>query len=94
MKDEKVFKDTIEVNFDLRRNFTPPSDFKKMILDRTVSIGDVKKQRLEVMPGFKVSWYYSCYPCGIERIRGLRQIENKYSSRTLTKAFVRKGSMK
>ena len=71
MKDEKVFKDTIEVNFDLRRNFTPPSDFKKVILDRTVSIGDVKKQRLEVMPGFKVSWYYSCHPCGIERIRGL-----------------------
>ena len=51
-------------------------------LRRSASLADVKKQRLDMMPGFKFSWYYS----------GLDVVEPKakYPEREDTKAFVRK----
>ena len=39
--------------------YTPPVEFRVMFLSRVVSSGDVEKQRLDVMPGFRFSWWYS-----------------------------------
>ena len=40
-------------------NFTPPRFIEDMSLWRDVSPEDVEKQRLDLMPGFKFSWWYS-----------------------------------
>ena len=45
-------------NFSERYN--PPGSYEKMLYsDRVVSMKDVRKQSLTLMPGFKLSWYYS-----------------------------------
>ena len=62
-------------------NFTPPTDNRYYIeLSREVLPADVRKQKLEVMPGFRVSWHYS----GIEV-----ESEAKYYKYSSTRAFVR-----
>ena len=48
-------------------------------LRRSASLADVKKQRLDMMPGFKFSWYYS----GLDVV----EPEAKYHEREDTKAF-------
>ena len=40
-------------------NITELGDtFVSTMLDRDVTLDDVKKQRLNVMPGFRVTWHY------------------------------------
>ena len=41
------------------QNFTPPGWYQWAKLERTVKVSDVRKQKLRMMPGFKLSWYYS-----------------------------------
>ena len=43
----------------ISKNYTPPKVDKYVKLERKVSIEDVKKLKLTVMPGFKLTWYYS-----------------------------------
>ena len=84
-------KDTVDTDFTFvdadktttYNNFTPPADeygYKYMRLSRDVSSEDVETQRLDVMPGFRVSWWYS----GAEVTPW-----NKYKDKEITKQFVR-----
>ena len=62
-------------------NFTPPSEYGRyMSLVRDVSSDDVETQRLDVMPGFRFSWWYS----GAEVTP-----DNKYKDNEMNKHFVR-----
>ena len=62
-------------------NYTPPTRGSYYIeLSREVLPADVRKQSLDMMPGFKVSWHYS----GMEV-----EPEARYYSDTRTMAFVR-----
>ena len=43
-------------------NFTPPGverDLSYMTLSRIVSSEDIEKQKLDYMPGFRLSWWYT-----------------------------------
>ena len=66
-------------NFSL--NFTPPADVEyKLMLNREVSLADVKKQTLNLMPGFEFSWFYT----------GMKaQPKPIYQNDGITKKFVR-----
>ena len=61
-------------------NFTPPGYSRDMILSRDVSSEDVETQKLDVMPGFRLSWWYS----GAEVTP-----DNNYKDEDMTKQFVR-----
>ena len=62
-------------------NFTPiEEDYYELRLERQVSLGDVKKQHLNLMPGYRFSWYYS----GMEVMP-----DAKYSDNSHSKKFVR-----
>ena len=66
-------------------NYTPPtggrnSDSYHISLSRRVIPADVRKQKLNVMPGYRVSWHYS----GIEV-----EPEAEYYNDASTRAFVR-----
>ncbi len=61
-------------------NFTPPIYFRSMSLYRRVSSEGVETQKLDVMPGFKFSWWYS----GAEVTP-----DNRYNDDEITKQFVR-----
>ena len=40
--------------------YNPPGNYEKMFYTyRSISMDDIKKQSLSLMPGFKLSWYYS-----------------------------------
>ena len=58
-----VISVTYMISFDKRTNikkdFKKPSTKKWIRLTRSSTREDVKKQKLEKMPGFRVSWYYS-----------------------------------
>ena len=42
------------------KTYNPPGSYEKIFYtDRSVSMKDVSKQILTLMPGFKLSWYYS-----------------------------------
>ena len=66
-------------------NFTPPADWtdnKYMRLTRHVSSEDVETQNLNLMPGFRFSWWYT----GVE----VTPADDKlYKDTELTKLFVR-----
>ena len=64
------------------RNFTPPeySFTRKFRLIRKVSFEDVEAQKLNLMPGFKFSWWYT----GAEVTP-----ESKYKDGEMEKEFVR-----
>ena len=62
------------------KNFTPPVEYKYMRLERDVSSEDVETQKLDVMPGFRFSWWYS----GAEV-----KPDNTYKDEEITKQFVR-----
>ena len=61
-------------------NFTPPGLTKFIKLSRYVSSEDVETQRLNFMPGFRLTWWYS----GAEVTP-----DNKYKEEEMTKQFVR-----
>ena len=47
-----------------KTNFTPPGSHKSaMSLMRHITNYDIKTIRLDVMPGFKFSWWYTCMGC-------------------------------
>ena len=62
------------------KNFTPPGIGGYMYLTQNVSSEDVETQRLDLMPGFRFSWWYS----GAEVTP-----DNKYKDEELNKQFVR-----
>ena len=65
----------------LNLNFTAPKEnYYRLRLYREVFMDDVKKQNLEMMPGFRFSWYYS----GIEA-----KPDNRFSNKDNSKMFVR-----
>ena len=61
------------------KNITAPSSYYIIKLDRRVSANDINNVDLDMMPGFKLTWYYGTH------------IEPKesFSSETVTKQFVR-----
>ena len=62
-------------------NYSPPTHGSfRLSLNRDVIPADIRKQKLDQMPGFKVSWYYS----GMEV-----EPEAKYESDNRLMAFVR-----
>ena len=62
------------------KNFTPPGTGGYMYLSRNVSTEDVETQRLDLMPGFRFSWWYT----------GAKVTpDNKYKDEEMTKQFVR-----
>ena len=62
-------------------NFTPPGLFRTLSLERDVSSEEVNQQKLDVMPGFRFSWWYSGVP-EITPDNGFKYYEH-------TKLFVR-----
>ena len=62
------------------KNFTPPGYSQYIILSQDVSPEEVEAQRLDLMPGFKFSWWFS----GAEFTP-----DNKYKDYEMTKQFVR-----
>ena len=42
----------------LSKNYTPPGSPKYLTLQREVTMEDLKKQEMDMMPGFKVTWHY------------------------------------
>ena len=68
-----------------QKNYTPPlpstsTDRYFYHLIRNVNVQEVKNQKLDLMPGFRVKWYYS----GME----IKSVA-KYANEDITKAFVR-----
>ena len=62
-------------------NYSPPTDeFYSIKLRRQVITGDINKQKLQQMPGFRVTWHYS----GMEV-----EPVAKYNKNAITKAFRR-----
>ena len=52
--------ETIEINENHNESFTPPGFSRHFHLRRNnILLEDVKKQKLNLMPGFRFSWYYS-----------------------------------
>ena len=66
-------------------NYSPPVrvDGYSMIFDRRVSPADVKKQKLSIIPGFRLTWRYT----GMEV-----KPEFKYRYHSYNKVFIRKSS--
>ena len=64
--------------------FNPPGTYEKILYsDRAVSTIDVKKQSLALIPGFKLSWFYS----------GMKvEPYPYYSTHVISNTFVRKNS--
>ena len=62
-----------------REHITAPSSIHAISLNRKVSIDDIHNADLDMMPGFRLTWNYSKH----------LKPEDKYSSLTLTKQFVR-----
>ena len=67
------------------RNFTPPGDVHYILLTRKITPEEVQAQKLDTMPGFRYSWYYS----GL----GEEKPEAIYADDETTKAFVRNDSI-
>ena len=61
-------------------NFTPNSMYSYVSLERKVSAEEVNRQKLDLMPGFRFSWWYS----GLEVTP-----DNKYKDDKVNKLFVR-----
>ena len=62
------------------RNFTPPRYQRKLRLSREVSNEDVDQMKMEMMPGFRFSWWYT--GAGVTP-------DPKYKDKQITKHFVR-----
>lgn len=90
-KDDFVFSgDTAQstTKTDTRRyifkNYTKPSTQIIIRLDRQINKEDISRQKLQKMPGFRVSWYYT----GID-IKTDDWIDDKIKNDQNTKLFVR-----
>ena len=81
-------KDTFDINYNdldtdhttTYTNFTPPHFNYNIRLLRDVSAEDVDKQKLDQMPGFRFSWWYT---------GAMVTPDDKYKNDELTKPFVR-----
>ena len=62
------------------RNFTPPAYRRSLNFNRAVSSEDVEQSKLDAMPGFRLSWWYTGAEVTPER---------KYKDEEMTKQFVR-----
>ena len=80
-------KDRVEMNFNdldadettTYKNFTPPR-YNYLRLLRDVSAEDINKQKLDMMPGFRFTWWYT----------GTKVTpDKKYKNEEITKQFVR-----
>ena len=78
----------LDTSSNVRKNYTPPleeeiqKEHHHISLSRSVIQKDVENQKLETMPGFKLTWYYS----GIDNES---MTDALYENDSLTKAFVR-----
>ena len=61
-------------------NFTPHGDWKAMSLNRDVSSEEVQTQKLDAMPGFRFSWWYT---------GGKVTPDDTFKDDKMTKQFVR-----
>ena len=61
-------------------NFKPPAEYRYIEVKRVVSSEDVETQRLDLMPGFRFSWWYS---------GGEVTPKNRYKDDEHNKQFVR-----
>ena len=68
----------------LTKNYAPPGKLQQIRLFRKMVPSDVRKQKLEIMPGFKLNWNYS----GVE----VEKFAKYYNAKN-TKAFVRNNSI-
>ena len=70
---------------DISKNYTPPAprfgSYQFLQFDRNVVMRDVRKQKLKLMPGFRLTWLYS----GMEV-----EQEARYHDDNFTNSFVRK----
>ena len=63
------------------KNFTPPKEARQVKLNRDVKVSEeIEKQKLDVMPGFILSWWYTGAEVTPER---------NYKDKKETKNFVR-----
>ena len=63
-------------------NFTPPKYYRLIKIDRDVSFDDLETMRLDMMPGYRFSWWYTS--TGVEVTP-----EHEYADDSLTKHLVR-----
>ena len=68
----------------LNKSYTPPGKLQQIRLFRKMVPSDVRKQKLELMPGFKLYWNYSGVK--VEKLA-------KYYNAKNTKAYVRNNSI-
>ena len=66
----------------------PTGDTYHIELRREVLLEDVRKQKLDLMPGFRATWYYS----GIEVKPWAKYVTDEYNGKS-TKAFIRNSSI-
>ena len=91
MREITVGKDEFFVDYDLvdaeKREITKdlyqPGYSTGVQIMRDVSVEDVQKMKLDLMPGFKTSWYYS--GTGTKNVKP----QAKYENKDVTKSFVR-----
>ena len=85
LDDRILDSDTIHTG----KNFTPPEDEYYVIgLQRKVTLPDIKRQDLKLMPGFRFAWHYS--GAEVEPVnKYYDSLEFRYD---ITRNFVRKGS--
>ena len=79
---QKLFFDNIDADeTTVYMNFTTPGIYHELKLERSgISEEEVDQQNLDMMPGFRFSWWYT----GKEV-----KPDIKYKNRTITKQFVR-----
>ena len=66
------------------KNITAPSYSYLITLDRKVTADDINNTNLDTMPGFRLTWNYNKHV----------ELEDKYSSRTVTIQFVKYNLLK
>ena len=77
-KFDQIFLDPVQT-IDTTK-YTPPGDHHLMYLRRDVKYEDVETKKLDIMPGFRFSWWYT----GAQVT-----MDDKYKDYELTKQFVR-----
>ena len=62
------------------KNYTPPKEYSYSVtFERKVTKEDAQKQKLDLMPGFRLTWHFS----------GLEEVPAQYTDSRLTQTFVR-----
>ena len=70
-----------------KTNSTPPAKKRETSLRRSITNYDMKTIKLELMPGFRFSWWYTCTGCTGNDVEILP--EPKYQDEGMTKNFQR-----